>query len=218
MLVRHRACHRFITATTLLFIGEMVAVHLIYSDRTFNTNPLSIYALGPYWYLITSGFIFCAINYALLAGLFWSVGARECRRFRWGVFALLFLSFDTLIIAAFPADFGPVVSVRGWIHEVAAYLHFTVLPVACLGLSCGLRHPTFARHNRIAAAFALLLVAIGLAIVWDTWLRTDDHYYGVLQKTLIFVIQLWVLYASWKLATEIENGQRIPDSGFRIPD
>ncbi len=205
MCSRDRIAHRFITLTTLLFIAEIVAIHFIYNERTFCSNNLSVYALGPKWYIITSGFYFCAINYFLIARLFWHAGEHASRGLRFGVCALLFLGIDTLAIAVFPADFGRTESPCGWTHEIAAYLHFMVLPLAALALRRGLPGEFFNVYNRITKAFAFLLMGIGLLIIGDNFMPEGCHMEGVLQKFLIVVIQFWVLYSSRKLIAAIEQ-------------
>lgn len=179
----------------LIFMAESITMQFVYSSMDFFSTPLSIYATGELWYVVTSGLMMIATCYFLLALLFLTDAKMRNRETTIGSVILLIVAECTFLLALFRTDIGETVSLRGHIHIIAAHLHFILLPVSVLFLSAGLKEKPWKTYRILSFIFSALLIAAGMTLGCKDLFGLQS-YSGVIQKTLIMVIVCWIIYSA----------------------
>ncbi len=187
----------FITITTVLFIVEIVMVHFLYSSLNVFWTPLSIYAVGDYWFLITSGLIFTSVNYMLIS--FWLLKTDSpSMQLKTGCILLQITGIFTFFVAILPTDIGHTVTLHGRLHVIAAHLHFVLLPFSTLFIAAGIRNSSLKVYKQVTFAFGLLCLGTILILLFRKVLHVGG-YSGIIQKSLIVVILFWIIYSAQTL-------------------
>jgi len=163
---------------------------------------LSMYAVGPYGWLLTLGFLCLALAVVALA-----LGIRRTlytgARNETGILLLLLLALGVSIVATFPTDIpGANHTAAGWLHNVGAYLVFFSFPFVALSLS-----RVFGKDRRwrpvYRSSWILFLVYSALLIItlliFEGFYATG--YFGAFQRCLILLILIWFFVATGRLLT-----------------
>ena len=187
----------FIIITTVLFIAEIVMVHFLYSSLNVFSTPLSIYAIGEYWFLITSGLLFTSVNYMLIS--FWLLKTDlPSVQLKIGSILLQTVGISTFLVAVLQTDIEHTVTIHGKLHVVAAHIHFVLLPFSALFIAAGIRENSLRIYKQVTFAFGLLCIATILTLLFRKVLHIGG-YSGIIQKSLIVVILFWILYSAQTL-------------------
>lgn len=187
----------FITITTVLFISEIVFIHFAYNSLNIFSTPLSIYATGRYWFIITSGLLFISANYLIISSSLLQTVAQSIP-LRIGSILLISVGISTFFVAILQTDIGHPVSVHGKLHIIAAHIHFAVLPISAIFISVGIRETCLRFYKRITFAFGLVCEGSVLTLLYMKIIDFDG-YSGIVQKSLIMVILFWIIYSAQTL-------------------
>lgn len=183
--------YRYIQSTTIIFIVEILLAHLVY-DKNLFTATLSEYAIGEYWYIVSSGLILIAINYTLLSFKFSEIEIFNNKLARIGSCTLIFVSLNTFLLTIFQTGQA---NFQGRIHVVAAHLHFIFLPISACLLTITIKNRAYLIYKYITLVFSLILVLVGLGLSFKAYFGIGE-FSGLVQKSLIFLILFWIIFTS----------------------
>ena len=194
--------------TTTLFIFEIIIMQFVYNSKDFFKTPLSFYAIGDYGFIISSGLTLISINYLLLFKNFISISESNVR-LKTGSYLLLLTGISLFFVSVFHTNIGSEITLRGKIHVIAAHTHFIILPVAAIFISTGLKRTFNKTYKKITLVFSSFCITVGIALGFDEILFIDSVS-GMIQKILIIVILLWIIYSACIVAkvnskTELVN-------------
>ncbi len=158
-------------------------------------TPLSFYATGNLWYVVSSGLLMIGTSYMLLAYLFIKNKYTGTMKTIIGSTILIIVGLCTYLLTIFQTDIGQTSSIRGHIHIVSAHLHFALLPFSIIFLSLSLTGQFWKIYRIYSLIFSSLLIAIGLALVMKDSLGISN-YSGIIQKTLILFIVIWIMISA----------------------
>lgn len=195
-IMKYFNTQKFIVITTVLFIAEILAVHLVYPNFDPLSTPLSLYATGPYWIIITSGLVLIGTNYLLL---FFQSGRpfQNNIPLTLGRASLIIAAVSTYGVALFPTDLGSVATITGKIHLIAAHTHFAAIPCCALLFYAGLQNDTFVAYRKILLGFFITVLGAGLSLILkNSLLISIKPLSGLLQKLLIIEILLWIIISA----------------------
>jgi len=187
----------FITITTVLFISEIVMVHFLYSSLNLFSTPLSIYATGKYWFLITSGLLSISVSYLIISFCLLKTDSPSIQ-LKIGSILLLSVGISTFFVATLQTDIGHTVTIHGRLHIVAAHIHFVLLPFSALFIAAGVRDTKLKVYKQVTFAFGLFCLGTILTLLFRNVLHVGG-YSGIIQKSLIVVILFWILYSAQTL-------------------
>lgn len=187
----------FITITTVLFIAEIMIVHYLYSSFNIFSTPLSIYATGKYWFLITSGLLSISVNYIIISFCLFKTPSPSTQ-LKMGSILLFSVGISTFFVATLQTDIGHSVTIHGKLHIVAAHIHFVLLPFSTLCIAAGIREASLKVYKQVTFTFGLLCIGTILALLFKKVLHIGG-YSGIIQKSLIVVILFWILYSAQTL-------------------
>jgi hypothetical protein len=184
-----------VTFFGVVFICEAFIMQFVYHSMDFLKTPLSPYATGEYWYVVSSGLLLIATSYFILAFLFTKTDQEKQTGIRTGSYLLIFTSICTYSLTIFYTDIGVTTTVRGHIHLISAHMHFIFLPLAIIVISLNLRGIFWNKYKMYSLCFAILLIITGFALVFKRFLGIDQ-YSGLIQKIVIFTIIVWIIVSA----------------------
>jgi hypothetical membrane protein len=137
------------------------------------------------------------------------------RRLRGGMAAmvvygsLIAIALGCVGVATFAPEPTPVRSMSwsGWLHLVSAIvLVFGMIPAACLGFACAIRHDLRRRGLAVASILvgvtcAVLLVMTLAALGQGSSLVTARL--GLIERVYVFLYLAWQCAASWRLSAAV---------------
>lgn len=109
-----------VTVFGVVFALEATTMQFVYRSLDVYATPLSMYATGSLWYVVSSGLVMIATSYLILAYLFLQSSDSMTLRLRAGSMILIAVGVCTYVLTIFQTDIGKTVSLRGNIHVVAA--------------------------------------------------------------------------------------------------
>jgi Protein of unknown function (DUF998) len=202
----HRfAPKQFATAAIASFTCWALALLLLHAlrpDRPLTTTWISGYALGPYGWVMTTGWLAASCGCVMLVlGLARSgpqTGAARLGRLLLGILAL-----GMLITAIFPPDKPGQPSISGEIHSISFLVNVTCILLGSVFLSIGFgSDPRWRTFQRTAAILASLIVA---AFVLQFVTAYFEVFYGLANRCFASVLIIWLLLTSIRLRT-VESG------------
>jgi hypothetical membrane protein len=144
-----------------------------------------MYALGNYGYIITSGFYAIAAAQLLLA---YPLIATQHS----AAIYLASAGIGVLLVAVFPASPVPLELVSRLPHTIGALMQFLFFPLAVFSISNRLAAGSFRRYS-IFTAYMTAILFIVLLILFVIRTRTGDAVFGLLEKSDILLINLWLI-------------------------
>jgi uncharacterized membrane protein SirB2 len=180
-----------VTLSCIIFVIEAVSMQMIYNSMDIFRTPLSPYATGDLWYIVSSGLMMIATSYMVLAYQFTKCTDTDQLRVRIGSIVLIAVGICTYSLTIFYTDIGHTVSLRGHIHIISAHLHFILLPVSIIFISSGLRGKFWKKYRIYSLLFSTLLIIAGVALTMKKTLGIYS-YSGIIQKLLILTIVIWI--------------------------
>jgi hypothetical protein len=181
-----------VTVFGFVFAFEAVTMQFVYSSMDVYATPLSMYATGSLWYVVSSGLMMIATSYLILGYLFLHSSDSVTLRLRIGSVTLIGVGVCTYVLTVFQTDIGATVSLRGHIHVIAAHLHFALLPIATVFISIGLNNRQWRTYRVFTLAFSgVLEVGVLLLLFKDNLGLTA--YSGLTQKIVILTIVGWIV-------------------------
>lgn len=187
----------FITITTVLFMVEIVMVHFLYSSFNVFSTPLSIYATGKYWFMITSGLLSISINYLIISFCYLKTDSPS-NQLKIGSILLLSVGISTFFVAVLQTDIGHTVTLHGRLHVIAAHIHFILLPFAMFFIAAGIRETSLNVYKKVTFVFGLFCTGTVLTLLLIKVVHISG-YSGIIQKSLIMGILFWIVYSAQTL-------------------
>lgn len=178
-----------------VFIFETALMQAVYSSLDILEAPLSMYAIGPWGFVLSSGLVTIGISYGILSYLFFTGTPVNNRRIRTGALLLSVIGVCVVLVAVFPTDTEGVATLTGRLHVIAAHGHFLLLPPATLFLVAGLEDTRWRTFRSVTAWFSVVLIGTGVVLVFDDLLGLDP-YAGLVQKSLIVVVVMWIVFSA----------------------
>lgn len=178
-----------------VFILETAIMQAVYSSLDILEAPLSMYAIGPWGFVLSSGLVTIGISYGILSYLFFTGTPVNNRWIRAGALLLSVIGVCVVLVAVFPTDTDGVTTLTGRLHIIAAHGHFLLLPPATLLIAAGLEDTQWRAYRAVTARFSVVLIVTGVILVLDDLLGLDP-YAGAVQKSLIVVVVLWIVFSA----------------------
>jgi hypothetical protein len=200
-----------VTTFVIVFICEVVSMQIIYDSMDFFRTPLSFYATGNLWYIVSSGLLMIGTSYIFLAYLFMKSKHTEKIKVRIGAIILIIVGLCAFLLTIFQTDVGQTASITGHIHVVSAHLHFAFLPFSIIFLSLSLTAQSWRKYRIYSLIFSSMLITIGIALVLKDTLGISN-YSGFIQKTLILSIVIWIMISAQALARQEKVNEVIDKS------
>ncbi len=157
-------------AFTSMFAVTLVTVHVIEPET--NLDPVSLYSLGPFGFLMRTGFVFLGLAFvSLAAGL--RGQARPTTLYRVDLIMLSIAGAGLVTVGAFNTDaIGTPSTLSGLIHSTAANIWSVSANVGILLFAIAFRHDgksiaigRLSRNLGIAAMITYLAGFLGLGAV-----------------------------------------------------
>ncbi len=188
----------FILAFAILFSITVVVVHIIEPEMNF--GPLSLYSLGPYGFVMRTGFVFLGLAFfSLVAGL-WS-SAKPTVLYSVDIIVLSIAGAGLVTIGAFNTDGpGTAPTLSGLIHSSAANIWSICALVGILLFAVAFwqdgRSLAIGRLSR-NLGITVMITYIGGFFVYGTYL-------AAVQPRLFFsLVVLWVCF----IANQLRSGK-----------
>jgi hypothetical protein len=170
-------------------------MQFVYASMNFLRTPLSFYATGDLWFVVSSGLMMIGVSYCILAFQYVKNNEGVKIRIRIGSSILFLTGICTFLLTIFQTDTGYAATMSGRIHVVAAHLHFILLPIAILCISFSLNGRQWKRYKVYSITFSYVLIGTGLALGFKEYLGISD-YSGLIQKALIVSIVIWIIISA----------------------
>jgi uncharacterized membrane protein SirB2 len=170
-------------------------MQMVYTSFDFFATPLSPYATGSFWYVVSSGLMMIGTSYIILSFLFFNIKGASKRSVTIGSYILVATGLSTFMLTIFQTDIGPAASVTGRIHIISAHLHFVLLPLSVIWICAGLKDQIWKKYRTVSFIFSFVLVGTGIALVLKRYIGISD-YSGMIQKALIAVIVVWIIISA----------------------
>ncbi len=161
------AAARLAAVGGVLFVALFLALHLLKPDLDPSWRPISEYALGPFGWLMTVGFLVLAASCVLL---FVAIASQvKTWPGRVGLAALLLAAIGFLVAGLFPTDPVTVapedMTVTGLIHSIGPVLADGIpLAAILVGWCLARRNPNWASARGWLLAGAILTVSAFLLV------------------------------------------------------
>ncbi len=184
---------------TLSFIGATIfgiiaiIVHLLREDLVVSKNALSRYAIGKNGWILTLGFFSLAFSELLL-----SVALIKEYGISAGGILLGLAGVGILLLATFKMELTENKTINGQIHNIGAGIEFLFFPISLLILSPIFENYNISIFSKIIGFITLILFFI-IAFLHIKKLTNKINYFGIIQKSNIFFITFWLMYASYML-------------------
>jgi hypothetical protein len=171
------------------FLLSIGIIHLIRADLPAASAALSRYAIGPYGGLLTTGI------YSIgLAEIFLSIGLVGSQNVSLGNVLLICAGISACMVATFHIEF-PQKTFKGYLHDLGAGMQFLFFPFALLQLKNIFPHgPLYVFTELVVLGNFLLLLPI--AYLYFTKATHQEEYFGLIQKTNIILMSVWVMVVS----------------------
>jgi uncharacterized membrane protein SirB2 len=186
---------QLVTLFGVIFLIEMLTMQVVYGSFDFFATPLSPYATGNYWYVVSSGLMMIGTSYIILSFLFLSSKGVSKRTIAIGSYILMATGISTYMLTIFQTDIGPTVSITGHIHIISAHFHFILLPLSVIWLCTGLKDRSWRLYRNGSLIFSVVLIGTGIALVFKKHIGISD-FSGMIQKALIAVIVVWIIISA----------------------
>jgi hypothetical protein len=174
------------------FTLAIVILHFLRPDHDPIRLPTSMYAVGPYGFLMTSAFLSMGLaSFALVAGLY--QGVSSSARSRIGLGLLGAWAVGVLIAMTFPIDLpGAPRTISGTIHRTNGPLAFLCVTAGTILVSRRFKHDAKWRscYRPALTLSAVMLAAFvggGLSIAAETGLA------GLAQRIDLVALVAWML-------------------------
>lgn len=184
-----------VTIFGVLFLIEMFTMQMVYRSFGFFTTPLSPYATGNYWFVVSSGLMLIGTSYLILSFLFLNSNGVSKRTITIGSYTLMATGISTYMLTIFQTDIGQTISITGRIHIISAHLHFILLPFSVIWICAGLKDHTWRVYRNGSLIFSLVLIGTGTALVFKKSIGISG-YSGLIQKALISAIVVWIIISA----------------------
>ncbi len=193
------------TALTFTVVGTVAyaALDVLAQSLPPHYSPISQaesdLAVGPYGYVMTINFVLRGLmGLAFLLGL--AGTTRLVREARVGTALVAVWGVGALLLAAFPTDVGPPLTVHGAIHIVVAFLAFAGGSIGELLLSLHFREEARLR-GWATGATAVSVLAIVMMLVYFTGdkIHRVAPFSGLLERVFIGLVLLWMLVTAIQL-------------------
>ncbi len=184
-----------VTIFGIIFLIEMFTMQIVYTSFDFFKTPLSPYATGNYWYVVSSGLMLIGTSYLILSFLFMNSAGVSKRATAIGSYILAATGLSTYLLTIFQTDIGPTVSITGHIHIISAHIHFMLLPLSVIWICAGLNDHSWRMYRTVSFIFSFVLIGIGIVLVLKKHIGISD-YSGVIQKSLITFIVVWIIISA----------------------
>jgi hypothetical protein len=169
-------------------------VQFLYSSLNVFATPLSIYATGKYWFFITSGLLSTSVNYLILSFCLLKTDPSS-KQLKIGSILLLSVGISTFFVATLQTDIGHTVSLHGKLHVIAAHIHFVLLPFAAFFIAAGIRDINLVVYKKVTLVFGIFCTGSVITLLLIKAVHISG-YSGIIQKSLITGILLWILYSA----------------------
>jgi hypothetical protein len=199
----HRSASTLLATTAIACFAcwalALLLVHALRPDRPLATTFISGYAVGPYGWVMTTGWLAASCGCLVLALGLARSGPRSAAG-RVGRLLLGILSLGFLITAIFPPGEN---SLSGEIHEMFFFVNVASFLLASVLLAVSYRtDPRWRNFGRTAAILASLLV-FTCALQFLT--ADFQVFYGLVNRFFVTVIIVWLLATSIRLRA-VERG------------
>ena len=185
----------------------LLLVHALRPDRPLATTWISGYAVGPYGWVMTTGWLVASCGCLMLAlGL--ARGGPQSAAARVGRLLLGILSLGFLITAIFPPGKG---TVSGEIHSMFFLVNVASFLLGSVCLSVSFRCDPSWRSFRRTAAILSSLAVVAFALLFLAAYFEVLH--GLANRFFVAVIIIWLLATSIRLrAVERGSAEQPPPS------
>jgi hypothetical protein len=186
----------------------LLLVHALRPERALTTTWISGYALGPYGWVMTTGWLAASCGCVMLTlGL--ARSGPQTRAAKLGSLLLGILALGMLVTAIFPPDEKGKPSLSGEIHSISFLVNVTSILLSSVLLSVGFgSDPRWRTFQRTAAILASLIVA-AFAVQFLT--AYFEVLYGLANRFFAMVLIVWLLATSIRLRA-VERGATEPHS------
>jgi len=178
-------------ASALVFLLTIISVHIVPNDLSFVQHPLSLYALGNNGAIIETGFYAIAISQVLLACII-SIHFRLTA----GSIFLLLAGLGVLSVAIFPVQPASADLLTRLPHVIGAVMQFLFFPVALLLLTKHMPPSGPRKYTLFTGYFTAVMFVIVLSM-FVLKQRMEISFFGLVEKTDIVVITLWIITLSY---------------------
>jgi hypothetical protein len=142
-----------------VYLLNLAALHFLRPDVNPVLEPMSIYAVGPYGFLLTAADIGGGLAaLALTLGLYLSIAPPG--RSYVGLFLLGLYGVSVLLAGIFPIDVGGETTTFGIIHNIFGNISFFGFPIGVILVSLGMGKDERWRSFRRTAVAASVLVVL----------------------------------------------------------
>ena len=176
------------------FSATIVALHVLCPEYDPTTETVSQYAIGPYGYLMTAGFLgLSPAVFALALGLWRSVTPRP-----WlGSLLLSTAGFCIFLVGVFPIDPRPgAMPTTETTHDAAFMASFVFTVAAMVVLTRHFGRDAMWRSIQPVSLTLSLIVVVGLAAFV---VLSDTSWRGAAQRVCIITVLLWLLLGTARL-------------------
>lgn len=181
-------------ASVLWFCFTFIVVHIVRDDLSLWRQTLSIYAVGPAGWLLTTGFYSVALTQLLIAYRLFQL--RQSAGDLLAVTLLVLTAVGVVLVAMFPYTIKTP-------HNIGAAMHLIFFPLF-LWLRVWLH-----RNDALWTFSVVVAVLSTVALLLLIWNGETDYNVGtsaMAQKAEIIVIALWLLVYSWHLPASRRAG------------
>jgi hypothetical protein len=185
-------------AATVYFVMVLIALHVLRTDYDPIALPTSVYAVGPYGFLMSSAFFSMSLaSLALLIGL--HRGVSGSARSRIGLGLLGVWAVGVLIAMTFPIDLpGAAQTISGTIHRIDGPLAFLCVTVGAILVSWRFQEDKkWRRFYRPAMILSLLMLAAYIATFVS--FATASGFLGLAQRIDLAALVTWMLLTAARL-------------------
>lgn len=173
-----------------LFFISIVLSHFLKLDLRFKKDALSKYALGTYGWVISIGLYSIGLVQIVLA--FALVNAFG---FSSGNMLLVLTGIGAMVVALCKME-HPRETFRGYVHIFGAGIQFLFFPFALLQLSGYFLGSTL--YTLTLMICSLNFLSVGFILFFFLTNTThESRYFGLIQKTNIVSMNLWVVLVSF---------------------
>lgn len=196
---RDRAALTVTVVGTIAYVALDVLAQALPPHYSPISQAESDLAVGPYGYVMTINFVLRGLmGLAFLLGL--AGTTRLVREARVGAALVAVWGVGALLLAAFPTDVGPPVTVHGAIHVVVGLLAFAGGSIGELLLSLHFTdEPRLRSWARGATAVSVLAIVMLFVYFIGDKISRVAPFSGLLERGFIGLVLLWMLVTAIQL-------------------
>ena len=175
----------------VFFIITAVLIHFLKRDLNVAFYPLSLYAVGKCGGILVAGLLAIGLAEMLIAISLYQKTALS----RLPALCLFIAGTGVITVAVFQMDYTGTRTITGALHLLGAAVQFVSFPVAVFLYSFDVKNRAMKSYSRMTSvATFILLIAIACILIFD--MTEEIGIYGLIQKTDIFFISVWLLIAA----------------------